>query len=114
MATYQALTSSSNLASNDVSSVKVNYEYQLDGISHQSPAQGNRPVTSNTAQSPGQQNDLTMGSDSPDCGKVIQGNFTLTANLICNSKDGLIVGGDKTTINLNGYQSMDQEIVVLK
>jgi parallel beta-helix repeat protein len=102
-ATYQALTPSSSLASSDISSVKVNYEYQVDGITHQSPGQGNRPVTSNTAQSPGQQNGLNIGQDSPDCGKVIQGNFTLSANLVCNTKDGLIVGRSKTTINLNGY-----------
>jgi parallel beta-helix repeat protein len=102
-ATYQALTSSGNLASNDVSSVKVNYEYEADGITHQSLGQGNRMVTSNTAQSSGQQNSLTMGSDSPDCGKVIQGNFTLSGNIVCNTKDGLIVGGHNTIINLNGY-----------
>jgi parallel beta-helix repeat protein len=102
-ATYQALTSPNSLASNDLSSVKVNYEYQVDGITHQSPGQGNRLVTSNTAQSPSQQNDLTVGQDSLDCGKVIQGNFTLSANLICSSKDGLIVGVHNTTINLNGY-----------
>ena len=102
-ATYQALTPSSSLASNDVSSVKVNYEYQVDGISHQSPGQGNRPVTSNTAQTPGQQSSPTIGRDDPDCEKVILGNFTLNADLVCNTKDGLIVRGDNTTINLNGY-----------
>ena len=39
---------------------------------------------------------------SPACGQVVHGNITLTANLVC-AGDGLIVGGDSTTINLNGY-----------
>lgn len=39
---------------------------------------------------------------SPACGQVVHGNVTLTANLVCTG-DGLIVGGDNTTINLNGY-----------
>ena len=39
---------------------------------------------------------------SPACGQVVHGNVTLTANLDCTG-DGLIVGGDNTTINLNGY-----------
>jgi hypothetical protein len=36
------------------------------------------------------------------CGQTVQGNVTLTANLNCNG-NGLIVGDDGTTINLNGY-----------
>jgi parallel beta-helix repeat protein len=107
-ATYQALTDPSSLASNDISTVKVNYEYQVDGISHQSPGQGNRPVTSNTGQSSDMQDrlkpsDVPVGPDDPDCGRVITGNFTLTANITCGGNDGLIVGGDGTVINLNGY-----------
>ena len=39
---------------------------------------------------------------SPACGQVVHGNITLTANLVCEG-DGLIVGGDNTNINLNGY-----------
>ena len=39
---------------------------------------------------------------SPACGQVVHGNVTLTANLVC-LRNGLIVGGDNTTINLNGY-----------
>jgi hypothetical protein len=39
---------------------------------------------------------------SPACGQVVHGNVTLTANLVCTG-DGLIVGDDNTTINLNGY-----------
>ena len=44
--------------------------------------------------------DLPLSS--PACGQVVHGNVTLTANLDCTG-DGLIVGGDNTTINLNGY-----------
>ncbi len=36
------------------------------------------------------------------CGQVVEGNVTLTANLNCTG-DGLIVGDDDTTINLNGF-----------
>jgi parallel beta-helix repeat protein len=36
------------------------------------------------------------------CGQVLRGIVTLTANLTC-SGDGLIVGGDGTIINLNGF-----------
>jgi hypothetical protein len=39
---------------------------------------------------------------SPACGQVVHGNVTLTANLVCTG-DGLIIGDDNTTINLNGY-----------
>ena len=39
---------------------------------------------------------------SPACGQVVKGNVTLTANLNCPG-DGLIVGGDDTRIDLNGY-----------
>jgi hypothetical protein len=107
-ATYQTLTSPSSLASSDVSTVKVRYEYEVDGVTQQSLSPISRPLTRNTGQPLGQQNDLApsdvpMGPDDPDCGKVIHGNFTLTANLVCKSNDGLIVGGDNTTINLNGY-----------
>src|SRR5919106_372643 len=35
-------------------------------------------------------------------GQVVQGNVTLTANLNCTG-DGLIVGDDATTLNLNGF-----------
>jgi nitrous oxidase accessory protein NosD len=39
---------------------------------------------------------------SPACGQVVKGNVTLTANLNC-AGDGLIIGGDNTRIDLNGY-----------
>jgi hypothetical protein len=98
-ATYQALTSPSSLASSDVSSVKVRYEYEVDGVTQQSLSPISRPLTSNT----GAPSDVPMEPNDPDCGKVILGNFNLTANLVCKGGDGLIVGGDNTVINLNGY-----------
>jgi len=101
-ATYQALTASSSLASKDVSSLKVNYEYQVNGITYQSPGQGNRPLTSNTGPS-STLGSSALGINDPDCGKVVSDNITLTQDLRCNSKDGLIVGKDNTIINLNGY-----------
>lgn len=107
-ATYQALTSPNSLASSDVSTVKVRYEYEVDGVTQQSLSPISRPLTSNTDQPIGEQNDLApndvhMGPNDPDCGKVIHGNFSLTANLVCKGGDGLIVGGDNTVINLDGY-----------
>ena len=44
----------------------------------------------------------TLRLASPACGQVVKGNVTLTANLNCPG-DGLIVGGDNTRIDLNGY-----------
>src|ERR671931_1895041 len=44
----------------------------------------------------------SSGSTNPACGQVVSGNVTLTSNLNC-SGDGLIVGNDDTTINMNGY-----------
>ena len=41
-------------------------------------------------------------SSSMSCGQVVRGNLTLTGNVVCTG-DGLIVGGDNTIINLNGY-----------
>src|ERR671918_2837493 len=42
------------------------------------------------------------GGSEISCGQTVQGNVTLTANLNCNG-DGLIVGDDATTINMNGF-----------
>jgi parallel beta-helix repeat protein len=39
------------------------------------------------------------------CGQVVEGNVELNSNLNC-SGDGLIVGGDDTTIRLNGHTIM--------
>src|ERR1044072_55564 len=38
----------------------------------------------------------------PACGQNVQGNVKLTSNLICKS-DGLIVGANNTTIDMNGF-----------
>ena len=38
----------------------------------------------------------------PACGQIIQGNVKLGSNLICDN-DGLIVGGNDTTIDMNGF-----------
>jgi parallel beta-helix repeat protein len=53
--------------------------------------------TSNTNPSSG-----SSTTTNPACGQVVSGNVTLTSNLNC-SGDGLIVGNDDTTINMNGY-----------
>lgn len=37
------------------------------------------------------------------CGQKVTGVVNLTADLVCNAQDGLIVDADNTTINLNGY-----------
>ena len=39
---------------------------------------------------------------SPSCGQVVNGNVKLTSSLNC-STDGIIVGADSITIDLNGY-----------
>ena len=38
----------------------------------------------------------------PACGQIIKGNVKLGSNLICDN-DGLIVGGNDTTIDMNGF-----------
>ena len=38
-----------------------------------------------------------------ECGQVVSGVVNLTANLNCNSGDGIIVGGPNTVINMNGF-----------
>ena len=38
----------------------------------------------------------------PACGQNVQGNVRLTSNLVCKS-DGLIVGANNTTIDMNGF-----------
>jgi len=52
------------LASSDISSIKIHYEYQVDGVTRQSSGSQNRIITSNAGESFGQQNDLTT-SDIP-------------------------------------------------
>jgi len=38
-----------------------------------------------------------------NCGDTVSGNVVLNADLVCNDKDGLIIGASNTTINLNGH-----------
>ena len=40
---------------------------------------------------------------SPSCGQVVTTNVVLTANLICNETDGIIIGADSITVDLNGH-----------
>lgn len=37
------------------------------------------------------------------CGSTVSGTVTLTSDLMCNSQNGLLVGADNTTIDLNGH-----------
>jgi parallel beta-helix repeat protein len=59
-------------------------------------------TTSNTGTSPADSTSGSSATTNPACGQVVSGNVTLTSNLNC-SGDGLIVGNDDTTINMNGY-----------
>ena len=65
-------------------------------------------------QGQGQQDNQAQGGDQRDtraptstaaCGQVVEGLVELNSNLNC-SGDGLIVGGDDTTIRLNGHTIM--------
>jgi len=40
---------------------------------------------------------------SPSCGQVVTTNVVLTANLVCNETDGIIIGADSITVDLNGH-----------
>jgi hypothetical protein len=51
----------------------------------------------------GQEVETIPDQQQVSCGSVITGTVTLSSNLNCNH-DGLIVGGDSTTIDLNGFQ----------
>ena len=58
----------------------------------------------NQAQS-GDQRDTRTPTTTAACGQVVEGLVDLNSNLNC-SGDGLIVGGDDTTIRLNGHTIM--------
>jgi Right handed beta helix region len=64
------------------------------GQQQQVPAQGQQQQEPAVSQAPPQ---ATVA-----CGQVVTGEVRLTANLNCDG-DGLIVGDDGTTINLNGF-----------
>jgi hypothetical protein len=51
----------------------------------------------------GQEVETIPDQQQVSCGSIITGTVTLSCNLNCNH-DGLIVGGDSTTIDLNGFQ----------
>lgn len=80
-----------------------------------SMAQGQQQQQDNQVQGEGQQQDNQVQmQDQPDtrtptttaaCGQVVEGLVELNSNLNC-SGDGLIVGGDDTTIRLNGHTIM--------
>ena len=53
----------------------------------------------------GDQQDTRTPSTTAACGQVVEGLVELNSNLNC-SGDGLIVGGDDTTIRLNGHTIM--------
>lgn len=77
--------------------------------------QGQQQTTINQEQGQqGQQDNQAQGADQRDtrtptttaaCGQVVEGLVELNSNLNC-SGDGLIVGGDDTTIRLNGHTIM--------
>lgn len=62
----------------------------------------NQPETTNLASSPSQRSKTTADETHPACGQIVQGKIKLNSNLICKG-DGIIVGGNDTTIDLNGY-----------
>jgi nitrous oxidase accessory protein NosD len=82
-----------------------------------SMAQGQQEQQENQVQGQGQeqqQDNQAQTQDQPDtrtpitnaaCGQVVEGLVELNSNLNC-SGDGLIVGGDDTTIRLNGHTIM--------
>jgi parallel beta-helix repeat protein len=59
-------------------------------------------TTSNTGTSTADSTSGSSATTNPACGQVVSGNVTLTSNLNCPG-DGLLVGNDDTTINMNGY-----------
>jgi parallel beta-helix repeat protein len=66
----------------------------------------NSPGVTDLISSPSQRSPQTTTATTeeshPACGQIVQGKVKLNANLICKG-DGIIVGGNDTTINLNGY-----------
>jgi nitrous oxidase accessory protein NosD len=66
--------------------------------------QGQQGQQDNQAQR-GDQRDTRTPTTTAACGQVVEGLVELNSNLNC-SGDGLIVGGDDTTIRLNGHTIM--------
>lgn len=59
-------------------------------------------VSANNDQAPPRDQKALSTELNPACGQIIQGNVKLGSNLICDN-DGLIVGGNDTTIDMNGF-----------
>jgi nitrous oxidase accessory protein NosD len=83
-------------------------------ISSMAQGQQIQQNSGNQAQDQGQQDNQAQSRDQQDtrtptttaaCGQVVEGLVELNSNLNC-SGDGLIVGGDDTTIRLNGHTIM--------
>ena len=83
-------------------------------ISSMAQGQQIQQNSGNQAQDQGQQDNQAQRGDQQDtrtptttaaCGQVVEGLVELNSNLNC-SGDGLIVGGDDTTIRLNGHTIM--------
>ena len=56
----------------------------------------------NISTSPSQPSKLVSREVNPACGQLVQGDVKLSSNLICKG-DGIIVNGNNTTIDMNGY-----------
>ncbi|HKR73864.1 MAG TPA: right-handed parallel beta-helix repeat-containing protein [Candidatus Nitrosocosmicus sp.] len=60
-------------------------------------------VSANNGQDPPTRDQKALSTElNPACGQIIQGNVKLGSNLICDN-DGLIVGGNDTIIDMNGF-----------
>jgi len=86
----------------------------MQPISSMAQGQQIQQDSGNQAQDQGQQDNQAQSGDQQDtrtptttaaCGQVVEGLVELNSNLNC-SGDGLIVGGDDTTIRLNGHTIM--------
>jgi parallel beta-helix repeat protein len=68
------------------------------------PKEEPKEENSNSAESAASQSlGLSPSSGVASCGEIVNEDVTLTSDLECGPGDGLIVGADDITINLNGY-----------
>lgn len=64
---------------------------------------GSDPVdATDSASTPLQRSPTTADETHPACGQIVQGKVKLNSNLVCKG-DGIIIGGNDTIIDLNGY-----------
>jgi nitrous oxidase accessory protein NosD len=80
---------------------QIQQEEDVNQVQTQDQGQGQQD---NQAQR-GDQQDTRTPTTTAACGQVVEGLVELNSNLNC-SGDGLIVGGDDTTIRLNGHTIM--------